>query len=54
MLAAEAQPQALVLTHVYPPAEEIDVVEVLRQHGCDIPITLAFDGMGVTISDELA
>lgn len=48
-IVAAARPNAILLTHFYPPALEIDPIEALRAHGCDVPAKLAHDGLGVSI-----
>ena len=42
-LAAGAEPRHLVLTHLYPPVERVDIVAAVRPHFAG-PITVAHDG----------
>jgi ribonuclease BN (tRNA processing enzyme) len=49
-LAAAAAPKRLVLTHFYPPVEQVDIVALVaaRYWG---PLSLAFDGWSIEIED---
>jgi ribonuclease BN (tRNA processing enzyme) len=50
-LAAAAAPARLVLTHFYPPVEQIDIRAVVEARYSG-PVTLAFDGWYIDIEDE--
>lgn len=48
-LARRAQPEGLLISHLYPETAELDIAGILASHGCDIPVAVAYDGMGVAI-----
>jgi ribonuclease BN (tRNA processing enzyme) len=49
-LAAAAAPQRLVLTHFYPPVEQVDVGALVGARFAG-PVSLAFDGWSIDIED---
>jgi ribonuclease BN (tRNA processing enzyme) len=49
-LAAIARPKRLVLTHFYPPVEQVDIIGIIRER-YDGPIDLATDGYTVDIGE---
>jgi ribonuclease BN (tRNA processing enzyme) len=49
-LAAAARPRHLVLTHLYPPVEAVDIVAAVRRH-FDGLLTVAHDGWTTTLED---
>ena len=49
-LAAGAEPRHLVLTHLYPPVERVDIVAAVRPHFAG-PITVAHDGWTAVLED---
>lgn len=48
-IANEAQPDTVVLTHMYPETLLQDVVTSIRLHGCSSSVVLAEDGMGIAL-----
>ena len=50
-LAAAARPAHLVLTHFYPPVEQVDVRGIVARQ-FDGPVTLAYDGWHIELGDE--
>lgn len=50
-LAARAQPTHLVLTHFYPPVEQVDIRAAIAAHYAG-PVTLARDGWHFEFEDE--
>ena len=51
-IAAKAQPEAIILTHLYPEALTGDVLGAIAAHGCEIPTAIAEDGMGMALARE--
>ena len=49
-LAADAQPRALVLTHFYPPVEQVDIRAVVATRYAG-PVTLASDGWSTDLGE---
>jgi ribonuclease BN (tRNA processing enzyme) len=49
-LGNAARPQHLVLTHLYPPVEAVDIVAAVRRH-FDGPLSVAHDGWTTTLED---
>ncbi len=50
-LAAAAAPKHLVLTHFYPPVEQVDIRAIVGSQYTG-PVTLAMDGWQVEIEDD--
>lgn len=48
-LLMEAQPAGAILTHLYPPAAMMDLKTAVQDHGCNVPLHIAYDGLGVAI-----
>ncbi len=48
-LADAANPEGIILTHLYPQTERIDLAAAIRAHGCDVPVMVAYDGLGIAI-----
>lgn len=44
-----AQPGAAILTHLYPDAAAAPLDLLVRGHGCTVPVTIGYDGLGVDI-----
>ena len=50
-IAAAARPGHLVLTHFYPPVEQVDVRAIVGERFAG-PVTLAYDGWHIELGDE--
>jgi ribonuclease BN (tRNA processing enzyme) len=50
-LAALARPRTLVLTHFYPPVEQVDIQSIVREH-FEGPVVLADDGWSTEIEES--
>ncbi len=48
-LADAAAPEGIVLTHLYPQTARLDLVAAIRAHGCDVPVMVGYDGLGIAI-----
>ncbi|MDX9721588.1 MAG: MBL fold metallo-hydrolase [Myxococcota bacterium] len=51
-ICQRARPGHALLCHIPPGRDEQQLLESVRHHGCSTPVSVAFDGLGLSLEDE--